>query len=178
VFAFNCLNPAGARAFQDWTLERTFMSSHGEPLRMDRTHRVRGHMPTVGFDTHEQTPWGQESAFVRGFSATSPNRTDDSWIVTIAEDGQSHMAATSPDALFLFNNLDRCCIHSATNFGDIAPGESSSTVARLYLARGGLDVFLARFQADRNTLAPRQAWAHPRPQPEEEPPPRTGNGPA
>ena len=162
VFAFNCLNPVGARAYQDWRLERTFMSSHNEPLRMDGTQRVRGHMPTVGFYTHEQTPWGQESAFVRGFSATSPNRTDDSWIVTIAEDGQSHMAATSLDALFLFNNLDRCCIHSATNFGDIGPGEISSTVARLYMASGGLDAFLTRFQADRKTLEPRQAWARPR----------------
>ena len=162
VFAFNCLNPTGASGFHDWKLERTYMSSHGKPLLMAKTRRVRGHMPTVGFYTHEQTPWGHESSFVRGFSATSPNRTDDSWIVTISEDGRSHMAATSQDALFLFDNLDRCCIHSATSFGEIGPNEKSSTVARLYLAQGGLDEFLARFQADRETLEARQAWARPR----------------
>ncbi len=162
VFAFNCLNPTGAPDFQDWKLERTYMSSHGRPLQMAKTRRVRGHMPTVGFYTHEQTPWGHESPFVRGFSATSPNRTDDSWIATISEDGKSHMAATSLDALFLFDNLDRCCIHSATSFGDIGPKEKSSTVARLYLAQGGLGEFLARFQADREALAARQVWARPR----------------
>jgi hypothetical protein len=161
VFAFNCLNPTGAREFQDWKLERTYMEHEGQPYRMAQTTRVQGHMPTVQFYVHEQTPPGQESSFVRGFSAISPHRTTGSWIVTLSEDGQSHMAATSLDSLFLFNNLDRCCIHAAPNFGDIGPGERSSTVARLYLAHGGLDEFLARLATDRDALATRQAWARP-----------------
>jgi hypothetical protein len=159
VFAFNCLNPTGSRTFQDWDLDRTYMSHQDQPLRMTETTRVRGHMPTVQFYAHEQTPPGQESAFVRGFSAISPHRTTGSWIVTLSEDGKSHMAATSLNSLFLFNNLDRCCIHAAPNFGDIGPRERSSTVARLYLAHGGLDDFLARLATDRDALAARQAWA-------------------
>jgi hypothetical protein len=159
VFAFNCLNPTGAKAFQDWNLERSYMSHQGQPLRMAETTRVQGHMPTVQFYVHEQTPPGRESAFVRGFSAISPHRTTDSWIMTLSEDRKSHMAATSLDSLFLFNNLDRCCIHAAPSFGDIGPGERSTTVARLYLAHGGLDDFLARFATDRDALAARQSWA-------------------
>ena len=159
VFAFNCLNPTNAKPFQDWKLARTYMSSHGKPMLMSGTKRVKGHMPTVGFYTHEQTPWGLESPFVRGFGAISPNRTDGSWIVTLSDPPGSYMAATSPDSLFLFDNLDRCCIHSAPNFGDIGPGESSTTVCRLYVADGGLDDFLKRYRADRKELAGRQKWA-------------------
>jgi hypothetical protein len=65
------------------------------------------------------------------------------------------MAATAVEAVFLFDNLDRCCIHAAPDFGDIGPGESSTAVSRLYLASGTLDDFLARFRADRSELAAR-----------------------
>ncbi|KKL67489.1 hypothetical protein LCGC14_2134480, partial [marine sediment metagenome] len=162
VFAFNCLNPTSAKLFQDWKLKRTYMSAHGRPMRMDGTKRVRGHMPTVGFYTHEQTPWGLESPFVRGFSAISPDRTDGSWIVTLSDPPGAYMAATTPDSLFLFDNLDRCCIHSAPSFGDIGPGESSTTVCRLYMAAGGLEGFLKRYRKDLTELAPRQKWARPK----------------
>jgi hypothetical protein len=47
------------------------------------------------------------------------------------------------EAAFLFDNLDRCCIHAAPSFGDIGPGEASTTVSRFYLARGTLDDFPA-----------------------------------
>jgi len=104
---------------------------------------------------------GTESVFVRGFGATSPDRTDGSWIVTLSEPSGTYMAATAVEAVFLFDNLDRCCIHAAPGFGDIGPGESSTTVSRVYLACGTLDDFLARFQADRPGLAARQRWAHP-----------------
>jgi len=161
VFAFNCVNPVRAPAFKDWDLERTYMSQHGRPTVMSTTKRVKGHMPTVGFYLHERTPWGQESPFVRGFHATSPNRTDGSWIVTLSDLPGSYMAATSPNAAFLFDNLDRCCIHSAAGFGDIPPGKTSTTVCRLYFAHGSLQDFLKRYQTDTEALAARQKWAVP-----------------
>lgn len=159
VFAFNCVNPVRAPEFKDWELERTYMSRHGKPAVMSTTKRVKGHMPTVGFYLHERTPWGQESPFVRGFHATSPDRTDGSWIVTLSDPPGSYMATTSPHAEFLFDNLDRCCIHSAAGFGDIPPGNSSSTVCRLYFAHGTLDDFLTRYQTDAQQLEARQKWA-------------------
>lgn len=159
VFAFNCVNPVRAPAFKDWELERTYMSQHGKPTVMSTTKRVKGPMPTVGFYLHERTPWGRESPFVRGFHATSPNRTDGSWIITLSDPPGSYMAATSPHAEFLFDNLDRCCIHAAAGFGDIPPGSSSTTVCRLYFAHGSLDDFLTRYQVDTEQLAVRQKWA-------------------
>lgn len=159
VFAFNCLNPVQAPGFLDWKLERTYMNRQGKPFAMAGTARVQGHMPTVGFYLPDRVQPGEESVFVRGFGATSPDRTDGSWIVTLSEPAGTYMAATAVEAVFLFDNLDRCCIHAAPGFGDIGPGESSRTVSRLYLACGTLDGFLARFEADRPGLATRQKWA-------------------
>jgi len=161
VFAFNCLNPINAPQFQDWTLKRTYMSKNGKPFCMAQTTRIKGHMPTVGFYLPQHTPSGAESIFVKGFSATSPDRTDGSWVVTLSEPGGSFMAATAIRTAFLFNNLDRCCLHSAPSFGDIGPGEASMTVSRLYLAKGMLDTFLQRMEGDRPGLVARQKWARP-----------------
>jgi creatinine amidohydrolase len=156
VFAFNCLNPIQAPAFQDWKLKRTYMSKQGKPFCMAQTSRVKGHMPTVGFYLPDRTKAGEESVFVRGFGATSPDRTDGSWIVTLSEPAGSYIAATAVETAFLFDNLDRCCLHAAPAFGDIGPGESSTTVSRLYLAKGSLDDFLKRRQTDRSGLSSHQ----------------------
>ena len=128
---------------------------------MSETTRVQGHMPTVGFYLPEHVRAGEESLFVRGFGATSSDRTDGSWIVTLSDPAGSYMAATAMEAAFLFDNLDRCCIHSAPSFGDIGPGEASTTVSRFYLARGTLDDFLRRMETDRVPLMARQKWAMP-----------------
>jgi hypothetical protein len=129
---------------------------------MATTKRLKGHMPTVGFYLPEWIRPGTESIFVRGFGATSPDRTDGSWIVTLSEPAGAYMAATAVEAAFLFDNLDRCCIHAAPCFGDIGPGQASTTVSRLYLARGSLEDFLKRHDADRDALAAQQKWARPR----------------
>jgi hypothetical protein len=73
------------------------------------------------------------------------------------------MAATATDAVFLFDNLDRCCIHAAPGFGDIGPGEASKTVSRVYLAKGTLDTFLKRLETDRSGLDSRSSTATIRP---------------
>jgi creatinine amidohydrolase len=161
VFAFNCLNPIQAPAFQDWRLERTYMSKQGKPFCMAQTTRVKGHMPTVGCYLPERIKAGEGSVFVRGFGATSPDRTDGSWMVTLSEPAGAYMAATATEAAFLFDNLDRCCLHAAPSFGDIGPGEGSTTVSRLHLARGTLNDFLKRPEADRPGLSARQKWARP-----------------
>jgi hypothetical protein len=147
VFSFNCLNPVAAPEFLDWTLERTWMSKNGAPFRMDGTTRINdGPNKTVQFYVHED--YENVSRFVTGWRATSPDQTDCSYIVTMAADGQSYMAATSPKAAFLFDNLDRCCIHSAANFGNMPPGGESTVMVRYYLAQGTLVDFLLRYFND------------------------------
>jgi hypothetical protein len=137
VFAFNCINPIQARKFHDWKLQRTYMSRQGKPFRMSETTRVQGHMPTVGFYLPEHVRAVEESVFVRGFGATSPDRTDGSWIVTLSEPAGSYMAATAMEVAFLFDNLDRCCIHAAPSFGDIGLTEPEVTTPEPGDAYGG-----------------------------------------
>jgi hypothetical protein len=159
VFTLNCLLPQKGPEFKDWTLARTYMSMRGEPTLLSKTTRVKGPMPTVGCYLNEKVPPGLESPFVRGFMATSPDRTDGEWLVTLSKDGSAYMAATAFDSRFLFDNLDRCCLHSAPDFGEIGPGQRSEVVGRLYFAKGGLKDFLERHAADRVELAPRQRRA-------------------
>jgi hypothetical protein len=153
VFSFNCLNPTGADQFKDWTLERTYMSKNGKPFRMDGTTRVNdGSMSTVQFYLNNN--YGPVSPFIQGFKATSPDQTDDSYIVTMSQDGTSYMAATSPRSCYLFDNLDRCCIHSAADFGDIPAGEEKTVTSRFYFAHGSLDDFITRFEAEVKHVQP------------------------
>ena len=101
MFAFNCVNPIQAPAFQDWKLTRTYMQSQGKPRCMAETRRVQGGMPTVEFYLPERVAAGTESVFVRRFGTTSPDRTDGSWIVTVSEPAGGYMAATAWEAAFL-----------------------------------------------------------------------------
>ncbi|MDQ1267040.1 MAG: hypothetical protein QG635_2193, partial [Bacteroidota bacterium] len=163
VFSFNCLNPVNAQKFQDWTLERTYMSKNGKPFRMDGATRINtGSMKTVQFYLNEN--YLNISPFVNGFGAISPDKTDDSYIVTMSDDNSSYIAATSPKALFLFDNLDRCCIHSATDFGDIPKGGQKTVTSRFYFAKGSLDDFIKRFNLEiKSQSQPRVAmcWGKP-----------------
>jgi hypothetical protein len=145
VYSFNCINPIAAPDFKDWTLERTWMSMDGAPFRMDGTTRINeGAQDTLQFYLHED--YVHVSQHVKNFKGTSPDKTDCSYIVTMSEDGATYMGATSPKAAYLFDNLDRCCIHSAPLFGDIASGTEKTVLVRFYLGHGSLvDVLLRYF---------------------------------
>lgn len=150
VWSFNCLSPVRAPEFRDEKLERTYFSRNGEPTCLADIQRVVGPRETLGVYYHERVPAGQEPAFVKEFRATNPDRTDDSWFVTLSKTGDGYMAATSPEALFLFNNQRLSCIHSAALFGDIPRGESRTVTCRFYMSpRGDLADFLERFNRDR-----------------------------
>lgn len=150
VFFFNCLSPTAAPEFKDWKLERTYMSKNGKPFRMDGTTRInegpQAFMRKLQFYAHED--YEPVSKFVQGFRSTSPDKTDSSYMVTLSEDGTSYMGATSPRALFLFDNLVGRCIHSSPTFGDIGPGEEKKVKARLYFGKGTLEDFLKRYFSD------------------------------
>lgn len=147
VWSFNCLNPVKAPSFQDSLMERTYISTTDGPLLLSQTKRVRGPRPTVGvyFNTEVEHP--EAYPFVVDFQATSPQRTNGNYLVTLSESGSAYMAATSPKALFLFNNQKFKCIHSAPNFGDIGPGESATVTCRFYFGEGNLTTFLERLNA-------------------------------
>lgn len=153
VFSFNCVSPARAPDLNDSALVRTYMSVAGRPKALSETTRITGHMPTVGVylpHSHEQ----HVPPFAGAFEATSTDRTDGAWLVTVSESDSAYMATASGDAMFLFDNTRLGCIHSSPSFGAIEPGNEKTVVSRVYLAHGTLDDFLSRYAADRKRLMP------------------------
>jgi hypothetical protein len=148
VWSFNCLNPVKATTFQDLEMDRTYMSTKEGPKRLSDTKRIIGHRPSIGVYYSEKMELDEQWAFISWFEATSLDRTDGDYLVTLSESGKTYMAATSPNTLYLFNNLDFTCIHAAPTFGNIGPGESSSLTTRFYFSEGGLKDFLKRFNKD------------------------------
>ena len=148
VWSFNCLNPTRAIAYKDTLMQRTYMSDENGPKLLSETKRIKGPRPTIGvyFSDGAEDPEGYP--FVRDFQATSPHRTNGNYLVTLAESGDSYMAATSPESLFLFNNLKYKCIHSIPNFGVIAPGRSKTVTSRFYFAKGNLESFVDRYNKE------------------------------
>ena len=152
VWSFNCLNPVSAKKFQDTLLRRTFMSTKNGPEILSKTNRTIGPRPTIGVYFHEETNNQTDFPFVNDFQATSPDRTNSNYLVTLSETKNSYMAVTSPKTLFLFNNLEYKCIHSAPNFGDIDSGKSSTLTCRFYFAKGNLQDFINRFKKEIDLL--------------------------
>ncbi len=148
VWSFNCLNPTRAVDFKDTMMTRTYMSTHSGPVLLSNTIRVKGYRPTIGVYFNEKIKNPEIYPFVNAFQATSPDRTNGNYLVTLSESGNSYMATTCPEALFLFNNLKYKCIHSAPNFGQIEAGKSKSVTSRFYFAKGNLGSFLSRYERE------------------------------
>jgi hypothetical protein len=62
------------------------------------------------------------------------------------------MATTCSDTMFVFDNLDRWCIHAALRFEDLGPRQVRTVVCRLYFARGSLNDFVQRYMGDKEML--------------------------
>ena len=162
VWSFNCVNPTDAPLFQDFDMHRTYISIDGVPRRLKDTTRRDDFQQGRAVYLHEQAPEGEESLWFWNYRGASSDHTDDSWMALLSEPSGYVMAATSVDALFLFNNNTLSCLHSAPNFGDIGHGETSFTVSRIYFMKGDLETLFARIEADGPELQARQAWARPK----------------
>jgi hypothetical protein len=146
LFAFNCFNPVAAREFKDPELRHTFISIEGKArVLADIEKTVNENRPGVSFYLKKGI---EKCPFADGFSAVSPEKTDSSWIAAFTERENYYMAVVNPDSVFLFSNTEFGCIHSAPNFGDLNPGESSRIRSRLYVAKGNLAEFVKRAKAD------------------------------
>ncbi len=65
-----------------------------------------------------------------------------------SRDGKRLVATASDPAMFLFQNMEYSCIHSAAGFGPLKPGESGEAVTRVYFVEAGLEDWHARMPAD------------------------------
>lgn len=144
TLAFNCFNAAGCPPVRDHECIRHYVGLDGVPRKLTELPRVFGPRPTIQLYSVEGAPRGQEIPFVANFGSTPDDLTLEGWMAIVSRDGEALVAAVSKPALFLFQNMEYSCIHSAAGFGSLEPGETGTSLTRLYFVRQSIDEWYAR----------------------------------
>ncbi|MBP8127947.1 MAG: hypothetical protein KA184_00085 [Candidatus Hydrogenedentes bacterium] len=131
--AFNCVSPGSYDAIFDYECLRHWVGYLGSCARLASLPRVFGPRPTVQLYSVEGAPKGRQIPFVAYFQAT-PDVVLEPWIAIASADGRRALATVSEPALFLFQNIEYSCIHSAAGFGALRPGQTGRARTRIYLA--------------------------------------------
>lgn len=145
--AFNCFQCGMVPEIRDHECVRTYVGLRGRARRLVELPRVFGPRPTIQLYSVEGAPPGTEIPFVASFAAT-PDIVLESWIGVLSRDGRKFVATVSKPALFLFQNMEYGCIHSATGFGPLEPGQSAQGSNRVYFVASAPDAWRARIEKE------------------------------
>ena len=145
--AFNCFQCGSVPALRDHDGVRHFVRSGGSFHRLIELPRTFGPRPTIQFYGMEGAPPPDDLPFVHGFHATSPARIEP-WMAIVSRDGTRLAATVSKPGLFLFQNHEYSCIHAATGFGSVVPGQTVVGRNRVYFVESTLPAWHARMTAD------------------------------
>lgn len=147
TLSFNCFNCAGSAALNDHECRRHWAGQSGKLRRLPELPRKIGPRPTVQLYSVEGATPGKRVPFVAGFEAT-PDVTLENWLAIRSRDGKRLAAVASEPCLFLFQNMEYSCIHSASSFGALAPGATGAAHLRIYLVESDLPAWRDRMRAD------------------------------
>jgi hypothetical protein len=136
--AFNCVQCGSLPEIRDHECVRTWARSEGRFQRLVELPRVFGPRPAIQLYSVVGAPAGKDIPFVANFRAT-PECVLDGWMAVQSRDGRKLAATVSRPALFLFQNMEYSCIHSATGLGPLRPGESGSGVNWVYFTESSLE---------------------------------------
>ena len=145
--AFNCFQCGGSPSVNDHECVRHWVGTGGELRRLPELPRKFGPRPTVQLWGVEGGPSWRDIPFVAGFAA-SPDTALEGWLVIVARDGRRLVATASRPTLFLFQNMEYSCIHSAPGFGSLQPGETGSALTRLYFVEASVEEWHARMRRE------------------------------
>lgn len=149
TLAFNCVKFGDSEALRDYECRRHRVRHAGGFARLDELPRAFGPRPTVQLFRVRGAPPPDDIPFVRSFRAThSEAPALEGWIAVESRDGRRLGAVVSRPALFLFQNLEYSCVHSAPGFGPLAPGESAEARTFLYLTESSLADWYARMRSE------------------------------
>ena len=149
--AFNCLNPGATPAIIDHDCRRHWVGVGGEIKRLIEVPRVFGPRPAIQLYSVEGAPPGSQIPFVANFASTPDDLILEPWMAIQSADGGRLMGVASAPGLFLFQNMEYSCIHSAPGFGKLQPGETGEAVTRLYFAEQDVESWRDRVRADLGT---------------------------
>jgi hypothetical protein len=144
--AFTCLSLFEAPAVRDHECVRHWAGVNGQPRRLVELPRRRSRRPTCQLYHVAGQPPPSELPFVAAFEA-SPDATLDPWLAVSSQDGSALVAAFSPEALFLFQNMEFSCIHACPSHGALAQGETGTARVRYFFVQQTIDAWHARLRA-------------------------------
>ncbi len=145
--AFNCFMPLDAPSVKDHECVRHWCRQGRRFRTLTEVPRRFSARPTVQAYSIAGAPRADTLPCTAHFHAT-PDVLLDDWLAIVARDGARLMAAVSRPALFLFQNMEYSCIHSAAGFGALGPGETGCAKTRLYLVQSSLPTWYARMKAE------------------------------
>jgi hypothetical protein len=142
-------NHVGSRSssIADFECARHWCGTGGELKRLTEVPRMFNPRPTVQYYSVEGAPPATEVPFVSIHDAT-PDVVLERWLAIEARDGNRLAAVASKPALFLFQNMEYCCIHSSPSFGVLQPSESGQAWTRIYLVQATLAEWHTRMLLD------------------------------
>jgi hypothetical protein len=145
--AFHCFNCRGSTSISDFECVRHWARTGGQFRRLIELPRMFSGRPTVQLYSAEGAPPAMQIPFVANFDAT-PDVVLDDWLAIQSRDGNCLAAAVSRPTLFLFQNMEYSCIHSAPSFGTLQPGQSGEASTRIYIVRASLQDWHRRMELE------------------------------
>jgi hypothetical protein len=145
--AFNCFQCAKDNSIRDNECLRTWVRAKGRFRRLVELPRVFGPRPALQLYSVEGAPPGKDIPFVAGFAAT-PEVVIEPWMAIVSRDGRRLAATVSRPGLFLFQNREYSCIHCATGFGSLSPGQSADAVNTVYFVEATLADWYQRMKSE------------------------------
>lgn len=143
--AFNCFNCGSAASVRDYECVRHYAGIGGRAARLIQIPRKFGPRPTIQLYNVDGAPNGHEIPFVSGFRAT-PEPVLEGWLAIQARDRKRLAAVVSRPALFLFQNMEYSCIHSAPGFGPMKPGDTRNALTRVYFVEAAPEELRSRMR--------------------------------
>lgn len=142
--SFNCVNCGNAPSVRDHECKRHWVRSAGSFNRLIGIPRVFGPRPALQLYSVEGAPAGKDIPFVEAFRSTPENVSIEGWMAIQSRNGSNLVAVVSRPALYTFQNREYSCIHSASAFGPLKPGESGSALTRIYFVESDLESWYDR----------------------------------
>lgn len=147
ALAFNCFGLLAAPSVADYDCVRHWCRVGQRFRRLSQLPRRFSARPTVQVYGIAGAPRVADLPFADGFQAT-PDVLLEDWLAIRARDGARLVATVSRPALFLFQNREFSCIHSAQDLGALQPDQTGQATTRLYLTQDTLAGWHARMRAE------------------------------
>ena len=151
--AFNCFSPISAVDVRDHDCLRHYVGKKGELTPLLKVPRKFGPRPTIQLYAVEGGPKWQDIPFVANFQCSPDDVHLEHWMAIESKDRKRVIAIATKPCLYLFQNMEFSCIHAASGFGPLEPGQSGKSLTRLWFVRQSIHEWYARMNREMAEVA-------------------------